>query len=88
MSLAVLYDERIPLEIRTLAQTRLDDFHSLGGSRHQLPKQLRRRALLIALEANPNLTLWKGELSLILNVDKDRPLTTRVTDKFNVFAES
>ena len=66
----MLFDERIPLEIRNLAIARIFKCESLEPKAGE-DRQLHTLALLLALEANSELALYEGEKPLLYATGKN-----------------
>jgi hypothetical protein len=69
VDISVLYDKRIPLEVRNLARERLTGKSLIPQSEKQ--RELHALALLLAIQANPELALFEGEKALLYATGKN-----------------
>lgn len=76
MSADIYEDGRIPSEIRLLALERLHGGPNLT-TRRGITKEQKREALLLALNWNRHLFLWKGEARIIWGISKDALIEER-----------
>lgn len=77
MSVADIYEDgRIPSAIRLLAFGRLHGDPNLA-TRKGLTREQKREALLLALQCDPHLFIYKGEAKIVWGIYKDALIDER-----------
>lgn len=76
MTAGIYQDGRIPSEIRLLALERLHGGPNLA-TRKGLTREQKREALLLTLECDPHLFIYKGEAKIVWGIYKDALIEER-----------